>query len=121
MYRTKFQNATRTKNKYNARGQEYNGRWYHSAKEARYAEELDWLIKSGDILEVKPQARIDIKVNGIHWRNYACDFRVVTKDGTIQYHEVKGFATEEWKMKWDLLHILKDEILEPGAELVLIK
>jgi hypothetical protein len=119
-YRVTWQKASQKKNKYSAISQEYNGRWYHSKKEAKYAEELDWRMKAGELTEIKPQHKIEIRVNGKLWRNYLVDFRVVTKDGTVEYHEVKGFATEEWKMKWDLLHLLKAEILEPGAELVLI-
>lgn len=132
-YRTIYKNAlkknliktslprTKRKNKYNAIGNEYNGRWYHSKKEASYAAHLDLLLKAGEIKEVIPQFKIDIKINGKHWRNYAVDFRVVTKHDEIQYHEVKGFETEEWRMKWDALHLLKDELLEPGAELIVIK
>lgn len=101
--------------------QTYNGRVYHSLKEARYAASLDLLLSSNHYLDVKPQHRIDIKINGIHWRNYYIDFRCVRHDGIIEYHEVKGFETEAWKMKWDALHILKDTLLEPGAILLLIK
>lgn len=119
-YRLTFQNKTRTKNKYSAKGTEYNGRWYHSKKEARYAEELDWRIKAGEITEVTPQWKIELRVNGVLIANYFVDFKVVTKDGTVQYHEVKGFETIDWQMKWKLLQAIKDEI-EPGVELILVK
>lgn len=121
MYRVNFIKQTRKKNKYNAKGRNYNGRFYDSTMEAKYAEELDWLIKSGDVKEWKPQVKIDIRVNGVHITNYFCDFRVVTKDDTIQYHEVKGMVLPLWAMKWKLLQVLKDELLEPGAELIVIK
>jgi hypothetical protein len=94
------------KNKYNAQTQKYNGRNYDSVKEANYAKELDWRIKAGEILEVIPQFKIDIKIDGKHWRNYFMDFKVIMADGTEEYHEVKGFATEVWKMKWDACKIL---------------
>ena len=94
------------KNKFNARTQQYNGRSYDSIKEANYAQELDWRIKAGEIKEVIPQFRIDIKINGKHWRNYYMDFKVLMADGSVEYHEVKGFATEVWKMKWDACKIL---------------
>lgn len=42
-------------------------------------------------------------------------------DGTIQYHEVKGVALPLWVMKWRLLNALKEELLEPDAELIVIK
>lgn len=120
-YRVTFQNPARKKSKYSAKGRDYNGRWYDSNKEAKYAEELDWRLKSGDIKEWKSQVKISLDVNGVHIANYYCDFRVVTKDGTIQYHEVKGMVLPLWQMKWKLLQALKDEILESGAELIVIK
>lgn len=121
MFRTAYQRGTKKKNKYNASSQEFNGRRYDSKKEAEYAEELEWRKKAGEISEVTPQFKIDIRINGKHWRFYKVDFRVVLLDGTVQYHEVKGFVTREWEMKWDALHLLKDELLEPGAELLVIK
>lgn len=99
----------------------YNGRWYHSHKEAKYAEHLDWRKRAGDITEWKPQHLIEIKVEGKKWRNYRIDFRAVRANGTIEYIEVKGFSTEEWRQKWDLVVILKDKLLEPDSELILIK
>lgn len=103
-----------------AKRTDYNGRWYHSGFEAQYAAQLDWRKKAGEILEWKPQHKIEIKINGKKWRNYMIDFRIVLKNGTIQYIECKGYATQEWKMKWDVLNIVKNEILEPGAELILV-
>lgn len=104
-----------------ARKSEYNGRYYHSNMEAKYAQELDFRKLAGEVLEWTPQHKIELKINGKKWRNYYIDFRVILKDLTIQYHEVKGYSTEVFKMKWDVLNILKDELLEPGAELIMIK
>ena len=121
MYRT-FSFSKTKKNRLNsvAKRTEFAGRKYDSKFEAKYAANLEWRRQAGEITEIKPQHQIDIKINGKHWRNYRIDFRIVLKDGTIQYVECKGFATQEWKMKWDALHLLKDELLEPGAELILI-
>ena len=96
------------------------GRTYHSKGEATYASRLAWRMKAGEIIEIVPQYRIDLKIYGKHWRYYIVDFRIVLKSGTIEYHEFKGYATEEFKMKWDLLNILKEQLLEPGSKLVLI-
>lgn len=100
---------------------EYGGLWYQSAKECEYAKELDFRMKAGEIIEIKPQFKIPIKVNGVLICNYYPDFRVVLKDQTIQYHEVKGFETQLFYLKWKLLNALKHELIEPGAELILIK
>lgn len=121
MYRVQYFSKTKRKNKYNAKSQQFGGRTYHSKFEARYAEDLEWRKKAGEIVEIKPQYKIDIKVNGVHITNYYCDFRVVLADGTVQYHEVKGVALPLWVTKWRLLNALKEELLEPGAELIVIK
>jgi hypothetical protein len=103
-------------NKYNARKTKYGGRYYDSALEAAYAEQLDWQIKAGEITEVIPQYKISIDVNGEHIANYYMDFKVVYPDGKIEYHEVKGFETDVWRMKWRLA-----KALNPDISFVLIK
>lgn len=108
------------KNKFNAKTQEYGGRWYHSKKEAGYAQTLDWRIKAGEVKEWVPQYKIDLKVNGHHICNYYVDFKVILVDGSTEYHEVKGFETEVWRIKWKLFEALLPEI-DPGAELIVIK
>ena len=107
-------------NKFSAKRTDYNGLWYHSKGEASYAQELDWLVKSGDIKSWERQVKIDLKVNGIHITNYFVDFKVITKYDTIQYHEYKGVSTPDFLIKWNLFHALINEI-DPGAELVLIQ
>jgi hypothetical protein len=98
----------------------YNGRWYQSKKEMDYAKELDFRKKAGEIVEIRPQYRIQIEVNGVFICSYFVDFRVTLKDGTIQYHEVKGFFTELFRLKWKLCMALKEEI-DPGSEWIVIK
>ncbi len=107
-------------NKYNARKQTYNGRSYDSVMEANYAQELDWRMKAGEIKEVVPQYKIDLRAYGQHIANYFVDFKVVLTDGTVEYHEVKGFETDVWRMKWKLTQAQLKET-EPQAKLVLIK
>lgn len=96
------------KNKYNAKTSLYNGRSYHSRKEASYAETLDWLKKSGEIKDWKPQKKIEISVNGKHICNHYVDFEVYYRDGRIEWHEVKGFATNEWILKRRLIEAIFD-------------
>jgi hypothetical protein len=120
---TYFQRHTflpKKKRKYSNRSTIYGGRTYHSIKEAHYAEELDWRKKAGEIREWIPQFKIDLKVNGIHICNYYVDFKVIDKHGAISFHEVKGFSTNEWILKWKLTQALINDI-EPGAELIVIK
>jgi len=107
-------------NKYKAEKQTFGGRSYHSKKEADYAVQLAWRKKAGEIKEVIPQYKLDIRVNGKHITNYYIDFKVILSDNTIELIEVKGFETDIWRLKWKLTEALLDEI-EPGAKLVLIK
>jgi len=88
--------------------------------EANYATELDWRIKAGEVKEWIPQYKLSLDVNGEHICNYYMDFKVIMSDGSVELHEVKGFETDLWRMKWRLTKALLDEI-EPGAKLVLIK
>lgn len=119
-YLIKNQKLTRTKNKYNAVSQNYGGKRYDSKKEAKYAQELDWLLKAGKIQSWDRQVKIDLKVNGHHITNYYCDFKVINEHGGVEFHEVKGFVTAVWEFKWALFHALIDEI-SPGAVLIVIK
>jgi len=107
-------------NKFKAERQTFDGRSYHSKKEADYAVNLAWKKKAGEIREITPQYKIDIRVNGKHITNYFIDFRVVYTDGSVELIEVKGFSTPEFLLKWRLTEALLDEI-EPGAKLVIIK
>jgi len=90
------------RNKFNAKKQNYNGKNYDSQKEANYAMELDWRKKAGEIKKITPQYKLDLTVNGIHIANYFMDFKVELIDGTIEMHEVKGFETDLWRIKWRL-------------------
>jgi hypothetical protein len=99
---------------------EYNGVVYHSIREAKYAEQLDWQVKAGAITKWERQIKLELKVNGQLICNYVVDFKVTNKMGGIELHEIKGFETPDWKLKWKLLHALRDEVC-PGATLLVIK
>ena len=110
----------RKQNKYHAKSSEYDGRWYHSKKEAAYAQELDLRKKAGDIKEWIPQYKIDLKVYGKHIANYYVDFKVINNDDSVELHEVKGFVTDLWRLKWKLLEAIYDRY-HPGITLVVIR
>lgn len=107
-------------NKFNAKGRNYNGQWYHSTGEMNYAQELDWRLKAGDIKSWERQVKIDLKVNGKHITNYFVDFKIIHLDDSVEYVEYKGYETVDWKMKWDLFNALLPEI-DPGATLTVVK
>lgn len=98
----------------------YNGEWYQSKLEMKYAQELDFRKAAGEVLEWKRQHKIEIRVNSVKICNYFIDFVVTLKDGSKQYAEVKGMEQELWRLKWKLCMAMKDQI-EPGAEWIVIK
>lgn len=116
MYKKKYQ----TRNKYKAVKQTFNGRSYHSKKEAAFAQELHLRKLAGEITEIIPQYPLRLYVNGKKICNYFMDFKVIYPDESVELIEVKGFETDVWRLKWKLTEALLDE-LEPNAKLVLVK
>jgi hypothetical protein len=110
-----------TKNKYNAKSQEYNGEKYDSKGEAGYAQELDWRIKAGEIKSYERQVKIPLIVNGVLICNYYADFIVITKHDAVEIHEYKGMVLPLFQLKWKLLQALKDQLYPDGVELIMIK
>lgn len=96
----------RPRRKYGNETKQYNGITYDSKAEARYARDLDLLKKAGEIKEWEGQHRLSLDVNGYHICNYIVDFKVTNKDGEIELHEVKGFRTAVFNLKWKLTEAL---------------
>lgn len=113
MYRLKYQN------KYKAKKQEFNGIQYHSKKEAAYAHELSIRKAAGEIKDWERQTKISLDVNGKHIANYYIDFVVYHNCETLEYVEVKGFETPEWRLKWKLFHALYGHL--PNVLLTVVK
>lgn len=103
--------------KYGNKKTEYNGRFFDSKREASYAQDLDLLKRAGEIKEWTPQFKLSMDVNGHHITNYFVDFHIIDKSGKEEIHEVKGFETKEWKLKWKLCEAIFGE----KYKLVLIK
>ena len=81
----------RKKGKYSNQTKQFMGRSYDSKMEANFAEELEWRKKAGEIKEIIPQFKIDLKgLQGKHVCNYYVDFKVINSDDSITYYEVKG-------------------------------
>jgi hypothetical protein len=110
------------RSKYNSELKSYRNVTYQSALEANYAAELDLKIKAKLINSWTRQHKIEFIINDQKITNYYMDFRVITSEGKIEYHEVKGFETPEWQIKWNLLKAMFCE-LENGNvfAMVLIK
>jgi hypothetical protein len=93
---------------------------FHSKKERDYAARLDALKKAKDPLERvrswERQVKVPLIVNGKLIANWYCDFLVTFADGHQEFHEVKGFATEVWRLKEKLFRALY-----PDSTLVVIR
>lgn len=92
-----------------ARKTVYNGARYDSAFEAFVAEQLDWLVLSGDIKAVERQYVIELTPYNMLGepiaqlkRHHRVDFRTEHHDGTFTLVEAKGFPTPAYKQvaKW---------------------
>jgi len=76
------------------------GIYVRSAWEANYARYLNWLVEQDVIqeLEYEPDTfYFDEIKRGT--RSYTPDFKITTNDGTIEYHEVKGWMDAKSKTK----------------------
>lgn len=88
--------------------------YYHTKKqgkndskfEAGKAKELELLKKAGQIKDFREQVKIPLVVNGYLISNYYIDFVINHNDGTTEYLETKGYATDTWKMKWKIFEAL---------------
>src|SRR4051812_19963996 len=92
-------------NKYKNTRTEYNGFKYASAKEARYAQNLDILKKAQGntkVLSYVQQMPFVIEVKGIRICKYLLDFMVSYPD-RIEYIDVKGMRTPVYKIKKKLV------------------
>lgn len=102
----------RMSNKYKAQKKVFQGRTYHSKKEADFAHQLEWQLKAGAIRSWNPQHSWNLVVNGKKICRYIIDFKVEELDGTVRYIEIKGAKTHAFTIKWKLVQALWDELTE---------
>jgi hypothetical protein len=89
--------------KYRNKKTEFNGVLFDSALEARKAEELDLLVKAGEIKGYDRQFIFPIIINGKKVCSYRADFVVHHKDKSREIIECKGFWTDTARLKWKLV------------------
>lgn len=98
------------RNKFGNKKTFYNGRTYHSKKEAEYAMQLDMLLNARvdaeRVVSWVPQVTYHLVVNGVKIADYRLDFKVEYADGRIEYVDVKGYLTDEYKIKKKLMKAL---------------
>ena len=113
------------RNKFNNTRTEYNGIKYDSKKEAAKAAELDLLKQGGEVLEWLPHPRYILQPryrdkNGVVVRAiyYIPDFWVKYSDGKEVVIDIKGFQTQEFKLK---AKMWRYRYRETGMELIIEK
>jgi hypothetical protein len=90
----------RQANKYGSKKTVYNQRKYDSKLEAGVAQEIDILVRAGEVKKVEPQKTFPLYgKNGGRICNHRVDFLLEFKDGRQEVWEAKGFATEIWRLK----------------------
>jgi hypothetical protein len=84
------------------RRDDLDGKYFRSAWEANYARYLNWLISIGQIAkwEFEPDV-FEFHAIKRGTRSYLPDFKVYGCDGSIEYHEVKGWMDQKSKTKLD--------------------
>ena len=93
----------RKANKYGAKRKSFNGRHYDSKHEAGIAQEIDLLVKAGEVVRVEPQRGFALTGrNGNRICGHRPDFFLTFKDGRQEVWEAKGFPTPVWQLKLKL-------------------
>lgn len=91
--------------------------FFRSKWEANYSLYLDFLIKNGDIKNWEYEAdNFFFDKIKLGTRSYRPDFKVFNKNGSFEYHEIKGYMTS--KSKTQLKRMKK---YFPQIKLVLIE
>lgn len=73
---------------------------YASKREAQYADLLRARKEAGEIRDWMEQ--VPVRMSGKRLK-YVIDFMVIENDWTVRFVEVKGVATEAWKIKMNVL------------------
>jgi hypothetical protein len=95
MHRSKFANFPNGHSRARAGRREDLGIYVRSTWEANYARYLKWLVMLGEIRrwEYEPET---FEFHGIKRgsRFYTPDFKITNNDGSIEYHEIKGYMDQ---------------------------
>jgi hypothetical protein len=74
--------------------------YFRSKWEANYALYLDFLVKHGEILSWEYEAKVFVfEQIKFGTRSYRPDFQITNNNGSIEYHEIKGYMDARSKTK----------------------
>ncbi len=86
------------------------GHNHPSMLECNYCNQLQALVKSGDIHSFDYQKSYELRVNGKLIGKHKPDFSVITNKGTVEVHETKGMETTDWNLRKNLFEAIYPEI-----------
>jgi hypothetical protein len=93
----------RKANKYGAKRTAFNGRHYDSKHEAGIAQEIQLLVRAGEVVKVEPQQTFALYAkNGTRICTHRPDFLLTFKDAHQEVWEAKGYPTPVWQLKLKL-------------------
>ena len=101
--------------KYGSRKTFVDGMLFDSKAEAARWQELQLLERAGEVSGIERQVTYELipKQPGERAVKYIADFRYKTKEGQTIVEDVKGFKTEEYKIKRKLmLHVHGIRVVE---------
>ena len=71
------------------------------------ADYCNWLLARKQAKEIKDYSLyplVHLHVKGKTWRSWIIDFKVIENDGSISYHECKGFSRSDDRFRMKLGH-----------------
>lgn len=75
-----------------------------SKSEAGYCNWLWGRVLNREIRSYSLYPSIELHVNGKVWRKWAIDFEIVENDGSVSYHESKGWSRSDDRFRMKLAH-----------------
>ena len=91
---------TRSRRGRGGKREDLGGLYVRSSWEANYARYLQWLVGQGEIAswEYEPDT-FEFEAIKRGTRFYTPDFKITNNDGTIEYHEIKGYMDDRSRVK----------------------
>ncbi len=81
------------------RRKDLNNQFFRSSWEANYARYLNWLVAHGNLEKWEYETEIFPFPVRRGSRFYTPDFKIFNNDGTIEYHEIKGYMDQPSRTK----------------------
>ena len=92
-------NVTKDRQSKSGKREDLGNRYFRSSWEANYARYLNWLIEKGEIRSWEYESEtFEFPVKRGNTR-YLPDFKVTNNNNSVEYHEVKGYMTNDSRVK----------------------